>query len=100
MMRKKMKIGVKYCGNCNPYIDTRKIYLSLYKDLKEEVEFVKWDNQTYDVLLILSSCPTDCAKRPEFHGPIIAISDITIDYYSITVEQISELLKQKIRLLM
>lgn len=98
-MIEKIKIGVKYCGNCNPYIDTKKLYLLLYKGLKEEVEFVNWDMKNYDILLILSSCPADCAGRPEFYGPIIAIEDINIDYYSTTIEHMGELLKGKIRLM-
>ena len=67
-MSKPLKVGVKFCGNCNPQISAKK----LLKEIKQEiiradraVEFLPWDCLDIDLLIVLSACPVDCAKRPD-----------------------------------
>lgn len=76
-----MKVGVKFCGNCNPQLDM----ISLKKWLEistPEISFVRWEDEGYDVLLLLSSCPADCTTRPDFAGPMIRVTSELIDQSS------------------
>lgn len=54
----------------------------LLKKLAAEAEgitFVRWDSSGYDVLLILSGCPADCATRPDFAGPVVVATSEAVD---------------------
>jgi hypothetical protein len=73
-----MRVGVKFCGNCNPFIDTGAVLQEL-KAQADGVVFVPWDDDSYSVLLVLSSCGKDCATRPAFAGPVIEVTDTSID---------------------
>jgi len=44
-----------------------------------EVAFVHWEDEGYDVLLLLSSCPVDCTSRPVFAGPMIHVTSELVD---------------------
>ncbi|MDK2919931.1 MAG: hypothetical protein PWQ37_2664 [Candidatus Petromonas sp.] len=95
-MEKKIKVGVKYCGNCNPYIDTQQLFSILQNELQDEIIFTHWEKKPYDALLILSGCPADCAKRPQFSGPGIVVAGKTVDSFPIPEEQLPQVVKQKI----
>jgi hypothetical protein len=73
-----MRVGVKFCGNCNPLADLRAVMQELSAQAND-VAFVAWDDDEYDVLLILSSCSRDCATRPAFAGPLIEATDASIN---------------------
>ena len=73
-----MKVGVKFCGNCNPHVDMP----GLLKNLAAAAEgatFVRWDDDGYDILLVLSGCPVDCASRPDFGGRVIVATSEAVD---------------------
>jgi hypothetical protein len=83
-----MKVGVKFCGNCNPQVDMPELFKrSIAQGL--EVTFVRWDNdKEYDVLLVLSSCPVDCATRPSFAGPVIVATSEAVDRWPTTEDEL------------
>ena len=82
-----MRVGVKFCGNCNPLIDTAAVLQEL-KAQADDVVFVPWDEGSYDVLLVLSSCSKDCATRPAFAGPVIEVADTSIDRWPVTATRL------------
>ncbi len=66
-MTKKIRVGVKFCGNCNPQISTGEVFARIKEEAGQKlasVEFVHWESSPYDLLLIISGCPVDCAGRP------------------------------------
>lgn len=73
-----MRVGIKFCGNCNPHKDMPKLLRSLIL-LAAEIQFVRWQEQPFDVLLILCGCPVDCASRPEFDGPCVVVTSESVD---------------------
>lgn len=86
-MKSITKVGVKFCGNCNPYIDT----VSLVQKLKSylpNINFVQWDEGGFSILLILNSCPVGCATHPEFSGPKLVVSSDSINYMTIPTEKL------------
>ncbi|WP_421071329.1 hypothetical protein [Pelotomaculum propionicicum] len=82
-MTRKLRVGVKYCGHCNPYIDGPALVHNL-EQLVQNVELVSWDNPTYDVLLMVSACMSACLSRPSFNGPWIEIVVNEIRKYQVT----------------
>lgn len=70
-------VGVKFCGNCNPQIDSLEI-LGRLKEMLADCRFVSAPDPK-DVLLVLSGCPVDCAERPEFDGPTIRVAGETLE---------------------
>ncbi|MCL6639714.1 MAG: hypothetical protein K6T80_08585 [Firmicutes bacterium] len=73
MAERKLTAGVKYCGHCNPQEDGPALVRKLQSRLPE-LKVVPWNDRTYDVLLVVSACPSDCATRPPFNGPRIEIA--------------------------
>jgi len=90
----KLIVGVKYCGHCNPIIIGPQV-IEIIKRLAPDLEFVSWQEQEKDILLILSGCTSDCATRPEFDGPVINVAGSSVERieYSLT-ELPSQILKK------
>ena len=91
-----MRVGVKFCGNCNPLVDMGAVLREL-SALSSDVTFVPWNNGNYVVLLVLSSCGRDCATRPAFAGPVIEVADLTVDRWPVAAEQLPAAIMAAIR---
>lgn len=81
-MTRPLRVGVKYCGNCNPLIDGKNLLKEIKReasDSKLDIEFLSWHEQNFDVLLVISSCPVDCASRPEYISEELIIAGETIN---------------------
>lgn len=62
------KIGVRYCGGCNPRYDRGR----LVEYIKDKVQHADFQNAkegvSYDALLVVSGCTSMCASYEQFHG--------------------------------
>jgi hypothetical protein len=54
----KIKIGVKYCGGCNPAYDRVALVEKIRASLKGEAEFVSPEDKGSDVVLAVHGCST------------------------------------------
>ncbi|MCY6959763.1 hypothetical protein [Clostridium brassicae] len=78
-----MKVGVKYCGGCNPRYDRT----SFIDKLKNEVKFdldiqgASEDN-FYDVVLILCGCTSACVNHDNLKGKYGKIVVVSQDNYN------------------
>lgn len=72
-MTGRLTVGVKYCGHCNPQKDGPALVRNL-QDRLPEMEVVCWYDLTYDVLLVVGACPSNCVTPPAFNGPRIEIA--------------------------
>jgi hypothetical protein len=64
-----MRIAVKYCGNCNPEINSPRIidqWMTTVKD--DEVVFQPEGKKPTDLLIIMCGCRKACADRPEIRA--------------------------------
>jgi len=86
------RVGVKFCGNCNPNIETAAIYKELIED--DSIEYISANNPPYDALLILNGCKIACTKIPAFSGPIILLDEDTINNVSVPKSQMAGELKR------
>lgn len=61
-----MKIGIKYCGGCNPSFD-RKQFVNLLKKEFNDTTFEDADRNTcYDLMLVICGCVRECANSIDY----------------------------------
>lgn len=57
-----MKVGVKFCGGCNPTYNRGDALEKIVEHFKGEAEFSHAEpDKNYDVLLVISGCANRCA---------------------------------------
>ena len=63
-----MKIGVRFCGGCNPRFD-RGLALEQIRISKPDDEFLHAvEGEEYDMLLVIGGCTNCCATFDHFHS--------------------------------
>jgi hypothetical protein len=63
-----VKIGVKYCGGCNPEYDRVALVRYIEESLRGEVEFVSPESEEVALVLGVEGCSTACADLSAFQG--------------------------------
>ena len=63
-----MRIGVKYCGGCNPGYDRVALARRLQEGLAGKAELVSADAEGVSLVVVLSGCPSACADTSSFAG--------------------------------
>ncbi len=63
-----LKVGIKYCGGCNPGYDRVALADFIQKSLQGSVEFVPLENAAIDIVLAIEGCKTCCADLSSFEG--------------------------------
>jgi len=61
-----LKIGIKYCGGCNPGYDRVATAQYIEHSLHGSVEFVDLGNKDIDLVLAIEGCKTCCADLSAF----------------------------------
>ncbi|WP_371380467.1 hypothetical protein [Sporomusa aerivorans] len=82
-----VKIGVKFCGNCNPHYDMPGLVTELAAQV-DGLTFGRWDKGEYDILLVLNSCSIGCATRLLFGGRVIVVTSESVDHWPVTKEEL------------
>ena len=59
-----MKIGIKYCGGCNPTYDRTNVVLEIKKhiDKGHNIETIK-QGIIYDIVIVVCGCSCACANH-------------------------------------
>lgn len=81
-----LRVGVKYCGHCNPTVEGTQV-IDQIRTLDSEVRFVAWDDISKDILLIFSGCATDCVNKPEFSGPVVHVAGYSLEHKRVLPEK-------------
>ncbi len=63
----KIKIGVKYCGGCNPGYN-RVAYVELFEKTFSNVELISYQDHAADSILVVTGCSTACVDTSQFRG--------------------------------
>ena len=63
-----LKVGIKYCGGCNPNYDRVALANYIKNSLHGRVEFVPRENEDIDLILAVEGCKTCCADLGAFQG--------------------------------
>lgn len=78
-----MKIGIKYCGGCNPRFDREKIVERLTADYSNVFfEFAK-ENNLYDFVIIINGCNSACASHENLIANEKLFVNDEVDYINI-----------------
>lgn len=83
-----MKVGVKFCGGCNPYIDRKNVIervKSMLPTGKFTFEYFDFDN--CEIFLVINGCSLACAKFADKKN-IIMVSGFAIDGKQYTEEDL------------
>jgi hypothetical protein len=76
-MGKKRKIGLKYCGGCNPLYDRVQAAASIKKRLEDIIELVSYEDREAEGTLVIAGCPTACVDLKPFEGrPIWVVTSL------------------------
>jgi hypothetical protein len=81
------RVGVKYCGGCNPTYDRVKRVEMLVGALKEGIEVVSYEEAPFELLLIVNGCQKACVDRE-------AVRSLCPNY--IAIEENAEELEEKL----
>jgi len=64
----RLKIGLKYCGGCNPDYDRVAVKDQIEKSLQGRVQFVSPESDDKDMILVIQGCKISCADLTSFEG--------------------------------
>jgi len=68
-----LKVGIKYCGGCNPYYDRVALVKRIADRLAGKVKIVALDHDRIDLVLAVEGCNTACAELSQFDGKKIRV---------------------------
>ncbi len=63
-----LRVGVKYCGGCNPEYDRVAFVEQIKERLEGKVSFVPPESEGADIILAVNGCRTACADLSRFRG--------------------------------
>ena len=63
-----LRVGVKYCGGCNPEYDRVVLVEQIKERLEGKVSFVPPESEGIDIILTVNGCKTACADLSGFRG--------------------------------
>ncbi len=66
----RMRIGVKYCGGCNPGYERVEVIEDVRSQAGERFLFLCPDQQDLDGVIAVSGCPRACAEKDLKPGEI------------------------------
>lgn len=84
------KIGIKYCGGCNPTYERVEIVQRAQSQFNHQFVFVHHDQQDIDGMILMSGCPRACSAQDLGR---------TINHFSVTGENDFESLMDWLKLL-
>jgi len=64
----KLRVGIKYCGGCNPEYDRVAIVNHIMQGLQDKIEIVRPESEDVDLILSVNGCSTACADLKSFEG--------------------------------
>ena len=64
----RLKIGLKYCGGCNPEYDRVAVKNQIEKSLQDKVQFVSPESDDKEMILAIQGCKIACADLSPFQG--------------------------------
>lgn len=90
-----MKIGIKYCGGCNPRYNRMGIVDRLKKDLPDAEIVFSNEEKTADWYIIICGCTSACVKHDDLTGTCGKMVMTSYRDYSGIIEQIKNYHKDK-----
>lgn len=70
---KKIRIGLKYCGGCNPTYDRVSLVNYIAEELRHEIEFMPPEGKDLGLILVIEGCEAACVDLSQFKGVPIRV---------------------------
>ena len=81
----KKKIGIKYCGGCNPSYERVEIVERIQNQFKDRFLFLPYKDHENDLIVFVNGCQRACAFS--------TLNSLTLPHFSVTKESDFENLK-------
>jgi hypothetical protein len=98
------RIGLKFCGGCNPEINRKALAEAIQMRLPRPFRLTTEEgDEPWETALLLCGCPTACADRPEIRGAArrwILISGKRVDDEDVSQEKMVERVMTKMEALL
>jgi len=72
-MGETVRVGLKYCGGCNPEYDRVALVRHIEESLQGKVELVTPESEGVGLILAVEGCSTACADLSAFQGMEVRI---------------------------
>ena len=72
-MGETVRVGLKYCGGCNPEYDRVALVRHIQESLQGRVEFVTPGSEGVTLILAVEGCSIACADLSAFQGMDIRV---------------------------
>lgn len=92
-----MKVGVRFCGFCNPHFDVS-VLLNKLGALTPGVEYIRWDDMNVEAYLYLSGCSRACAVRAGVREPKVVVAGTMVDYKFVPLRELPERIRKVLML--
>jgi hypothetical protein len=96
-----VRIGVKYCGGCNSFINRSKLVREIERLLPRDFSLTTdRSSQPWDIGILVCGCPSACADKPEIRDVArrwIVVAGGLIDLDALPEGKMAEAVVQKIR---
>lgn len=85
-----MKIGVKFCGGCDPVYDRVEYFQSIQEAAGNHLDWVSYDSSAFETLLIINGCGRACPLKGLKIEPGCAV--ISLTNKTITPERVTDII--------
>jgi len=72
-MSETVRVGLKYCGGCNPEYDRVALARHIEEKLQGKIAFVTPESEGVGLILAVEGCGTACADLSAFQGMEIRV---------------------------
>jgi len=87
----KKRIGIKYCGGCNPLYERVDLVQKVHSSLKDRFLFLRHDQENLHGLILVSGCPRACASKHLDQTEILLRSVIEENQFENLIEWLTTL---------
>jgi 4-hydroxybutyrate CoA-transferase len=95
------RIGVKYCGGCNPLIERSQFVARLKEELSVDLQPTAGQSgEKWDLGILVCGCPVACADRPEVRSLArswIVVGGPTVEQKAIPEKELANVVALKIK---
>ena len=85
-----MKIGVKFCGGCDPVYDRVEYFESIKEAAGDHLDWVSYDSSAFETLLVINGCGRACPLKELKIKPGCAV--ISLTNKTITPERVTDII--------
>lgn len=90
------RIGIQFCGGCNPHIDRGSIAMELRDRLADEGYEIVWNRTDCDFVIFISGCTASCAERQSCGEPSIRVAAATVDFIDVAEHEMTAKIIKKV----